>query len=181
MRVLAGDPERHLIHGAVDPRQRSSRLNRVGDQPLIGVRVLDHDIGGREGSINVAALDHPVEHLVVGGLFVELWGVVIHRFADIHDDRQRVVVDDDGKRRVLGIGFRVGNHDGDGVADVSHRVDGDRRMGRGHRVRVGHHPCAGNTAVSGIGHVLAGEHGSDAWHCCGSCGVDPLELGVGDR
>jgi hypothetical protein len=104
-----------------------------------------------------------------------------HRVAGIAYRRQRLVVDLDHRRGVFGELAAVGNHHGEGLADVADFVAGERNL-RARRPdrRVGHQhrDLPGGDARR---HVVGGEHGVNAGHgaCCGA--VDLAEAGMGMR
>ena len=105
----------------------------------------------------------------------------LHRVAGVAHRRQRLVVDLDRGRGVFGEMAAVGNHHGDGLADVADFVAGQRNL-RARRPdrRIGHQhrDLAGGDARR---HVVGGEHRVNAGHGARRGAVDLAEAGMGVR
>ena len=120
-------------------------------------------LGRLEGGVGrglVAEL--PLEDRVVGRDLVDLRGALRCARGGVGDGRQLLVVDDDRLGRVLGLRQRLGDDDGDVVADVAHLALGQRRVrARLHRRAVlgMDHPAADQAADLVGREVLAGEDG----------------------
>ena len=70
----------------------------------------------------------------------------------IHDRRQRLVVDVDQVDRVVGLVRRLGDDDGDRVADVAHDVLASDGIGRGLQPRVRQEPRARDRLQRAVRH-----------------------------
>ena len=147
VRVLAGGVERVVVHARVVVADRGARLHGVGDQAVVDEVDLRHMRRRLEGGIGRGLVaDRPVEDAVVGRLVVDL-RLVAHGLRHVDDMRQHVVVDLHGGGGGLGLVLRLGDDDGDVVADVAHLADGEDRM------RPGLH----RRAVLGVDHPAADE------------------------
>ncbi len=111
---------------------RRARLDRVGDQTVV-----DHPQPGDVRRLGERRLDRlafaelPVEAQVARHVVVHQRLTGGGRALGIGDRRQRLVVDLDQLGRILGLGQRLGDHEGDVVADVAHA------LGAQHRPRAG--------------------------------------------
>ena len=127
----------------------------VVDDPL-----LDDDVGLGDRGIDVAAAHRPLVRLVRAERLVDE-DLVLQRLLHVDDDRQRLVLDAHGLRRVDDVVLVLADDHRDGVADVvdlaarerpAHgRLDLDAGRRPRHRQRRGQ-----------VAHVLAGEDGLDA-------------------
>ncbi len=148
MRALA----RRVVHEAtvIGPVGRPCpRLDRRRGQPLVDDALLDDHLALAEVGF---LLRGPPLHDVRAGIGEEEH-LVTGAHLRIHDNRQRVVVDDDQLGRVGRLIAVLGDDRDDGLADVAHGADGHEgtahRFGKA-RVDVRCEPRAGQ--------VLAGEH-----------------------
>ena len=122
----------------------------------------DDDVGGRLCGGVVTGGERPVEATVCALVAVDERGAVGQRGFHVGDCGQRFVLDLDRLERV-GRGVAIAGHDdGDGVADVAHLVDRDRRVGRADHVGCDR-PGAWQRAEL-LGEVGAAERGDDAGH-----------------
>ena len=81
--------------------------------------------GGERGGrlFPVAALD--LEHQIGAEFLMQDRRVPIQRVGDVGDRGQRLVVDVDRLRRVLGVVACLGDHAADHIADMAHLVAGE--------------------------------------------------------
>ncbi len=143
VRRLAACVERVGAVDRVERRQRPARFDGAVDGALVDdVDVDDHlRIGdGSVGRIPVAA--RPVGVEVPRHLVVELRRPVAYGRVRLQDHRQPLVVDHDGRERVLGLIPRLRHDRGDPIADEPDTV------------RLERHP--------GARHILSGGSGSDS-------------------
>ena len=178
-----------MVAGAVVVADGAARLDGVGDQALVGV-FEGGDVGGPGdggvGRLLVAEL--PVEGDVVGDVLVQLGSpLCLGGDDDVDDGVEGLVVDLDELGRVPGLLAGLGDDDGDGIADVAHLADRQRRMRRllhGVAVLEVDLPAGGQSADAVGGHLLAVEDGDDAVGRGRCRGVDPPDVGqcaCGDR
>ena len=103
----------------------------------------------------------------------------------VGDGRQHLVVDHDRLGGVLGLRQRLGDDDGDMVADIAHLALGQRRMRAGlHRRAVlgMDHPAADQPADLVVGEILAGEDVDHARACLRAAAMSiELDVGMGVR
>ena len=97
-----------------------------------------------------------------------------HRELEIDDGRQRVVGHDDGVGGVASDVAIAGDDDGNRLAAVADRVDGDRAMLRRRERRADRH------RRQEFGDLRAGEDGFDALHRLRGAGVDRADASVRD-
>ena len=74
---------------------------------------------------------------------------------------KRLEVDLDQLCRVLGAVLRLGNHDGDGLADVPDTVAGEHRLEE--RLELVARPLQPERNRLDVRHVLSGQYGDDPW------------------
>ena len=86
------------------------------------MRSLDDDLGVRERRVDVAAGDRPVKRALFGTSSCSCGAPGLHGFLGIDDGRQRLVVDVDELERIVRLMRRLGDDDGDDVADVADGV-----------------------------------------------------------
>ena len=152
-RELAGRRDRRDEHGA--------RLDRVRDQPVLAIALLDRDGGLGEQPVDLARVELPRVAAVRAELLVDERRALCERRLGVDDDRQRLVVDLDELRRVLGGAAARRRDHRDRVADVARLVDRERLVLR--RIRVlGRNPRARQRALPLIGEVGARPRRDDA-------------------
>ncbi len=105
--------------------------------------------------------------------------VAVKGALEVEHRRQRLVLDDDVARRVDGQVRRLGDDDGDRVADVVDSLDGERQVLGGLHV-LGHRPRAGQGGAPRLTQVRSGEGGDDAGPRSGGGEVDRDNAAVGD-
>ncbi len=182
MRVLARGPQRVVLLGGVVDAERRARLDRVRDQAVVD----DVELGDvlRLGDRHVdggAIADLPIVDQVVGRLRVKLRCVRLQRFRGIDDGGQLLPVDGDRIGGVARLAARPRHDDRDGLADIAHRVGGERRIGahiHGASVLRRDRPTADQVADAVSGELRAGEHLDHARHLGRGGGVDLADLGV---
>ena len=163
----------------------AARLQRVGGDAVDDEALLDHMRGLGEGGIGRGLVAGLVEiRLVVRAIVVELRRAGLERLARRHHGRARRIVDLDALGGVAGEIERVGDDDGDRIADMQDAIDGDRRpMRQIHRAAVallvGRHRRHRAEPVGLV--VLAGQHRMHAGHLQRRARVDALDVGVGVR
>ncbi len=176
VRVLAGGVEREIPARRIEVADRRARLHRVRDQPVVH-QVELHDLGraGERPIDRVFVAEVPVVADVAGHLVMHRRRAGRDGVAQVGDGGKVVEVDDELLGRVLRLLARLGDHDGDGVADMAHLADsehGMRRLGHRRAVLVVDLPAAGHAAdVVGL-HVGAGEHRDHARPGLGGRGID---------
>ena len=163
-RVPVGDAAAGLDRGDVDPR----------DVDVLG----DAHLGGGDGRIGrgpIAGFPVPdvVVRLVRPAIGPEHEGIGLERLERVDDDRQRLVVDEDGGDAVGGGVARGGDDRGDLLGLVHHGVDRQHHL---HVAGQRRHPGQ-LVAVQ----VLAGHDRGDARDLERLGRVDRLDLGVGVR
>ena len=143
---LRGRPQRQLAVGVVrrDARVRLDRRVRVAleERPVVADQV-----GRREPGLEVAEREVDLlEDVRAPRLLVDLDVLALERLLDGEDRLERLVVDVDQRQRLVR-GVLVERGDGgDGLADVAHLVDRERRL----VLRRRHDPHL-------LGHVRAGD------------------------
>jgi hypothetical protein len=139
--------------------QHAARLDRRARRAVVDHLVLDHDVGGRQRRLDVAAAQRPLVDLVGAQRLVDE-RAALQRGLDVGDHRQRVVLDD----HLLGgvdHGIAVlADHQRHGVAHVVDLVLGQRPVRRVGDVDPRRHP--GHRQRRREVDVVAGEHGVDA-------------------
>ena len=150
VRKLAGRPQRVVAGRRVVFGDRRARLHRVADQPVVDQadpRDMRGLAEGRIGRRLVAEL--PVAAQVVGHVVEEKRRVGLDGVEHADHRRQHLVVDHHRLGAALRLLQRLGDHEGDRVADVAHLALRQRRMRRLlHRqaVLAGDAPAAGQSA-----------------------------------
>ena len=168
--------EGELLADRVPIGNAATRLDR-SDVDARDVDVfLDHDLAGRDGRVRgfpVAGFPVPdvIGLLVRPAVGTEHECVRFHGLVRVHDDRQRLVVDEDGGDTV---GCRI-PRGGDDRCDLLRLVhDGVHREHHLHVAGKGRHPVELVTLQ-----VLARDDGGDARDLQRLGGVDRLDRGVG--
>ena len=170
MGALAG---RVVDEAAVGPQRRTrAAFDRRRRQALVDDALGHDDLAAAE----VGGCRGGEAHDDVRAVLGEQEHVVTQRRFGI-DDRGECFVVDDHEVGGVGAGRPVlGDHGGDGLTDVAHRVCGEERPA--------HHVGKGGVGVRGeaeVGDVVAGEDGDDAGGGRSLGGVDVHDAGVGVR
>ena len=185
MGVLAGGVEGTFIGAGVVGADCGAGLDRVGDQSVVDDVDFGNVGGLGKGFVRRRLIAQgPVENQVAGHIGMDLRAAIRQRGNGGGNGGGQVVVDRDQIGRSFRLIGGLGDDDGDLIANVSHGVCGQHRMGwRLHRlaVFVGHGPAANQTAEAVGGHVGAGEHGDHAGRCRGFAGIDGFDRGVSVR
>ena len=122
-RALAADVHRVAAARLVERRDRRARLHRVDDDAAVDQRQ-PGDVRGsgkRLRDFRGIAVEI-VERDVARHVVVELRRAGRRGLARLGDGGQRLDVDLDRFRRILGLRQRLGDHDGDRIADEAHLV-----------------------------------------------------------
>ncbi len=161
--VAALAAERERIALAVVFGDHAAGIHVVGHQPLIDDGQLDRARGLRErglGGVRIAQLSLEGEIVrPVGPHTRRTWRERGHGADHM---RQRLPVDRDRLSGVLRRGEAIGDHEGDGVADMAHHVLGQDRIDWNFDVHARQH--AGRRQGPEIGHFGGGEHQAHARH-----------------
>ena len=121
MRVLAGGGQRVLAGAALELADGGARLHRVRHQAVVEQVEPDDVLGARERGIGRGLVaDVPVVADVAGRVVMHRDRVGFERLPHMRDGRQRLDLDVQLLRRVLGVLPRVGDHHRDRVADMAH-------------------------------------------------------------
>ncbi|MGY3331422.1 hypothetical protein ACVILI_004439 [Mesorhizobium sp. USDA 4775] len=169
-----------MVLGLVVVAESRAWLHGIRHQPVVDDlhagdmrRCLDR----RVGRLGIA--DLPVEYQIVLGLGMDLRRALFERLGGFDDGLQFLVGDLDRLCRITGLPLGLGHDDDDGVTDIAHLVDGQRRPGAHlHRRTVlgMDHPAADEVADAIGLELLAGQHADDAGHGLRSLDVDLLDL-----
>ena len=182
MRVLARRVEGERIRAHVVFADRRARLHRVRDQTIVDDVELGDVLGLGEGRIRARLVaELPVVELVVGRLVMDCRRAGLAGGSHVRDRGQNLVVDVDHLGRVARLGERIGDDDGDVIADIAHLALRERGVGAGaHRraVLVEDRPAADQAADLVGRDVVAGEDRDDARRRRGVLKVDRLDLRV---
>ena len=179
--VLHVGVERVAILAGIVDAERAPRLHVLRVDATDEVAPSDHAGGGGDGGIGgrlIARLEDVRD--VVGTLVPDGWSADGLRGGG--DGRQRLVVDLDQRGRVLGLGQRLRDDEGDRVADVAHAVRREAVVRRRpHGAAVGtlaleRHPHRAEPVARDVG---AREHGEDAGSARGGGGVEGADPRVG--
>src|SRR5216117_1336619 len=152
--VLRGHPEREVAGGRVEAGHARARLHGVGHEALVDDPFLDDDRRARDRRVHGRRIaDLPLEGDVRRRHLVDLGGAPVGRLGGGGDGGPDLPVHlqllGGVQRRVLALG----DDDGDGITDVAHGVDGERRVRR--HLEVRQQPAARQRVHPG--EVLAGE------------------------
>lgn len=141
-------------------------LQVIGDHAVIRQGQAHRAVGGGEGGLRLRPVaDLGGEGQVAGDLGPDPGRALRPCPTEAHRRRQRLPRDLDGLGRIARLIGRVGHHEGDGVADVPHRVGAEHRVGRQPHARavgVAHRAATGQPAE--IGDVGVGENQPDSRH-----------------
>ncbi len=183
VRALRGAAQGQALVAGVVVGDRAARLHGVGGEPVDHHSVLDDVEGTREGGIGrrlVAGLVHEGE--VVRAFVVNRAGARLDRVLERRHGGQHVVVDRDRLGGILGLVQRLGDHEGDRLADIPHRVPGESGLGAGEGGRAVA-ALARRVGLLGAeprdGRVVAGERQHHARHAPGGTHVDRADAGMG--
>ena len=182
--ALAAGVERRAIALLVVVTDRRTRLHRADDDAVADEAQLGHMRGLGEGFGDLGA----VAVLEVGADI--LWHVVEHQRrarlgggAGFGDGGQRLDVEHDGFRGVLGLRQRLGDHEGHRIAHEVHLLGGERIACRRLHLRavaVGRHHHRLERTVACRVEILAGPDAEHARHLPGFVGVDAPDQPVRD-
>ena len=138
VRDLRRRPHRELAHRRRRLHDHTARLDRVRDQPRMPVTLFDRHSGVVEEPLGcVGVAEAPRVRPVVTQILVDRRRVVFQRIFELEDGIERVVLDVDELERVLHVGARFCNDDGDAVAGEACLVRRERPLGRHACVFVG--------------------------------------------
>src|SRR6266478_1794178 len=108
--------------------ENGATLERVAAAAMMPKLFLKDVSGGRKRGRDVAIADLEAGGLVVGRAQMGERRAVLHGIAAIARDRQRIVIDLDARRGVLGQIARVGDNDGERFADIADFVEREREL-----------------------------------------------------
>ena len=185
MRVLARRVEGVFAGCPIELADRGARLHGVGDEPVIGEVELDDPPRFGERGLDCGQIaEMPIVAEIAGRFAVDLRGARLKRRGWVDRRGLLDIVDLDQLGGVAGLPERLGDDDGDLVADVADPVGNERRVRRlDHRravLRVDL-PAAGQPADSVRGHVLSGIDGHDTRGRGGRGGIDAGDPRIGVR
>ena len=176
MAALAAERERITL--AVVFGDDAAGVEIIGHQPLIDDGELDRARGLREGGFSLARVARfGFEGEIAGPVGPYLRRAACERGHGADDMRQRLPIDRDGFGGVFGGGNRIGNHEGDGVADVAHLVAGQDRIIRDRNIDIGN----GAEARQGLqlGDIGRGQHQAHTRHRPHPVEIDNVESAHG--
>ena len=171
MAALAADGQRQVIALGVVFGDRGARFHEIGDD----ARIDDRDFGdrvrlGKGGIGRLLVADRHVEQYVAGMIGPDLRRALLDGIEEPCHGRQRRPLDLDRLDRVAGLVDRIGNHEGDGIADMADFIPGEDRIGRT-RERIGFQ-IEQARQVAEIPDVVGDQHRADARHAAGLGDVD---------
>ena len=181
--ALRGHLQRVALGLVVVMRQRHARLHR--DDSHAGVDDVEPGHMRRlgEGRLDPGGVAIViVERDIVRDVIVKLRCAGFCRFGRAGDGRKGLDVNLDCFCCIARPRQRFRHHDGNGIADEAHLVDGKRRpVGLQERRAVAalQRQAAAEGIVVGGGEVGTGPHPEHARHCLGGLGVDALDDAVG--
>ena len=183
MRILRGVPQGEMAGAGIIFTDRGARLDRIRHQPVVDDVELGDMRGRLERRVGLALVAQlPLIDGVLGRDLVDLRSARRLRLRRIGHRRQHFVIDLDLLGGVLGLRQGLGNHHGDGIADVAGLRLRQRRMRRHlHRAAVlgMDHPAADQIAQLVDREIGAGEHRHHARHFTRCRGVDALDARMG--
>ncbi len=164
VRALARQSQRQAVIRWIVLGDDAARVEIIGRQPLIDQRQR-HDFGGLRESAGGGRLiaECDVEGDIAAVLRPNQRHARLQRRADADHMRPRLPIDRDRLGGVLGALERVGDHEGNGIADVAHLITREDRIGRHVERGVRKRDRARQQAE--IGRVGAGEHKAHPRHC----------------
>ncbi|MGY4420380.1 hypothetical protein ACVWY2_002805 [Bradyrhizobium sp. JR6.1] len=169
--ALAADRQRQMILLGVVLGDRGAGLHEIGND----ARIDDGDLGYRmrlgEGGLGRALVaDRDVEQQIAGLVRPHLRRALLHRIHQAGHRRQRRPLDVDGLDRVAGMIDGIGDHKGDGVADMAHLILGEDRIRRCGE-RIGFEIEQARQAAE-LGDIGRGQDQRHAGHAAGLAGID---------
>ncbi len=129
-KMTALAPERERVPIAVVFRDDATGVEIIRDQPLVHDRQLAYTRGfgkGLPGRSRVAG--RSLERQVSRPVRPHQWRAGLERIGGADDLGQRLPINLDGFRSVLSRSHRIGDHEGDRIADVAHGVRGENWIG----------------------------------------------------
>ena len=130
MRRLGRGIDHDFIEPMVAIGEHSTPFERSARLPVHAVAACHSDLGRAGSGLNVAAFGRPLEIEIVARVLVDESNAAVH-IADGVDHRvEYLVFDHDRGSQVLGLAPYWGDADSDGLADIAHFVDGQRRPSR---------------------------------------------------
>ena len=180
VRRLARDPDGQLLAALIPARDAAARLHRVADQPLVDDPQADDLVRAphrRLDRVPVADLG-PVGD-VVAPVVVQLRRVRLERFLHVDDGRQLLVVDLDRLGAVLSGVARLGDHERDRVADLTHLAVAHQRVAAD-RLDAGD-VAAARDRLGEVAELARGVDRDDAGELLRRRAVDRPDAAVRDR
>ena len=155
--ALAAERERQPPAGLIEFGNDAAGVEIIGRQPLIDHVERDRARRRREGPRGRAGIaETHLEGEIAGLLGPYRRRVRGERRRGTDRMGQRLPVDTDGLGRVLGMRERIGNHEGDGIADMADFIEREHRIGRNRDRRLGDQALARQVAEPGG--VGTGQH-----------------------
>ena len=179
MRVLDVGIEGVTVLARIVDSEGAPRLHVLSVHPRDDVAATNHARGACEGGIGGGLVAH-LEEVgdIVGALVPD--GSAADGVRGARDGRQRLVVDAHRLRRVGGLGGRLRDHEGEGIAHVTRAILGEAPMGgRPHGRAVGALALEGHLHRAEAVEVGSREHGDHAGRSGGRRGVDGADARVG--
>ena len=183
VRILARDVERIAVVGAAVACDRGSRLDCIGDEPVIDdVQLRDVRRLGECRVHRRLVAQRPRVALVAGSAIVDLRSACLQRFDRIHHCGHRVVIDVDQLGGVFRLGGRLRNDHRQAVSNVAYLALSKHRMRRflhGLTVCSGDEPATGQAVDAGQVSTGVDRDNSGCGFRFG--GVDPSNIRVSVR
>ena len=171
MAALAADGQRQMIALGVVFGDRGARFHEVGDDARIDDRYFgDRMRLGKGGVGRLLVADRHVEQHVAGLVGPDLRRALLDGVGEAGHRRQRRPFDLDRLDRVAGLVDGIGDHEGNGVADVANLVLGEDRIGRAGE-RIGF-KVEQAWQIAEILDVVRGQDRADARHPAGLGDID---------
>jgi hypothetical protein len=183
VRILRAGVERVAIVGGAVVADGDARLHRHGREAVVLDAQLHHVLGLGEGGVGrlLVAEHQPEAGVALRAIVPHLHGAILGGLFEIDHRRQRLVVDLDQLGGVARLGERLGDDEGDAVADEAYLVGDQYRLKRAMplgRAEVLGHQVGGEAAELVGRRIGAGEHREHAGRGLGLGGVDALDAGV---
>ncbi len=182
VRPLDGGVERVALVGGVVVADRAARLHGRGGDAVDDELLLDDVVGLGEGGVGRRLVaDQFDEADVVGRVVPHLDGARLGRVFGRGDRRQRLEVDGDQFGGVERLRHRLGDDEGDVIADPAHAVLGEDRIARlDHRRAVAALQAARDRQIAPAGRldVGGGQHRQHAGRLFRGAHVERLDLRV---